>query len=588
MAGKRDRRARQAKREEAKLPSFAARRYGVLAVFALAASVLVWRAVDQQILEKDFLQSEGADRYLDRVDMVAHRGLITDRRGDVLALSTPVDSVAANPRVLRADSPALAPLAAALEIGQQDLRRKLARYSQRRFVYLKRRLPPGEAVHALDVARANELDGVHLEREYRRYYPAGEVFAHVLGFTNYQDEGQEGLELAYDDALRGSPGAKLVLRDGRRRVVDDVENIRSPHDGKNLALSLDGRLQYIAYRELKAAVKHNRAIGGTAVVLDVRSGEVLAMVNQPGFNPNGSRSSKGGRLRNRALTDVFEPGSTMKPFAVAAALELGSIQPGALIDTSPGFFKVGASRVKDHRNLGKIDLATLLGKSSNVGAAKVAMSMDKDDYWRVLDAFGFGRSTVTGFPGEASGQLISWRNWAQIDQATLSFGYGLSVTALQLARAYAVLANDGVSVPVSLLKLDESPRGERVISDQTAVDVRHMLETVVRPGGTAPQAAIPGYRVAGKTGTVKKLGPDGYSEDRYMAVFAGMAPASSPRLAMVVMVDEPRGTQYYGGQVAGPVFSRVMGEALRLLNVKPDDLRQPRARLAASDTGGAR
>jgi cell division protein FtsI (penicillin-binding protein 3) len=580
MGGKRDRRGRQVQREEAKLPSFTARRYFVLTVFALAASALVWRAVDQQILEKDFLQSEGADRYLDRVDMEAHRGLITDRRGDVLALSTPVDSVAANPRVLRADSPALAPLAEALEMSLDDLRQRLARASQRRFVYLKRRLPPGHAAHVLQVARANELDGVHLEREYRRYYPTGEVFSHVLGFTDHQDAGQEGLEYAYDGDLRGTAGSKLVLRDGRRRVVDDVENIRSPRDGKNLALSLDGRLQYIAYRELKAAVKRNRAIGGTAVLLDARSGEVLAMVNQPGYNPNSSRSSKGGRLRNRALTDVFEPGSTMKPFAVAAALELGAVQPNALIDTSPGFLRVGRSRVRDHHDLGKIDLATLLGKSSNVGAAKLAMAMDKDDFWQVLDGFGFGHSTVTGFPAEASGQLIYWRNWAEIDQATLSFGYGLSVTALQLARAYAVLANDGVLLPTSLLKLEQRPEGERVISEQAAAAVRSMLETVVQPGGTAVQAAVSGYRVAGKTGTSKKLGPGGYSDDRYRAMFAGMAPASDPRLVMVVMIDEPRGTQYYGGQVAGPVFSRVMGEALRLLNIEPDDLERPQTRLA--------
>ena len=580
MAAKRDKRVQQVKREEAKLPSFAARRYGVLAIFGLAACALVWRAVDQQILEKDFLQSEGADRYLDRVDMVGHRGLITDRRGEVLALSTPVDSVTANPRVLRGGSQALAPLAKALEVSPEELRQKLARYSKRRFVYLKRRMPPAEAAYVLEVARANGLRGVHLERAYRRYYPTGEVFAHVLGFADHQDAGQEGLELAYDEALRGTAGSKLVLRDGRRRVVDDVENIQSPRDGKNLAVSLDSRLQYIAYRELKAAVKRNRAIGGSAVLLDARTGEILAMVNQPGFNPNGSRSSRNGRLRNRAITDVFEPGSTMKPFAVAAGLELGVIQPGTVIDTNPGFMKVAGGKVKDHHNLKKIDLATLLGRSSNVGAAKVAMEMDRADYWQVLDAFGFGQSAATGFPAEASGQLIFWRNWAEIDQATLSFGYGVSVSALQLANAYAVLANDGVRLPVSLLKLDEKPEGVRVISDQTAVDVRHMLETVVQDGGTAPQAAVPGYRVAGKTGTVKKLGRNGYSDDRYLAVFAGMAPASDPRLVMVVMVNEPRGTEYYGGQVAGPVFARVMGEALRLLNVEPDGLQQPQLHLA--------
>ena len=580
MAARRDKRAKQVKRQEAKLPSFAARRYGVLAIFGLAVCALVWRAIDQQILEKDFLQSEGADRYLDRVEMVGHRGLITDRRGEVLALSTPVDSVAANPRVLRADSHALAPLALALDVSPDELRQKLARYSSRRFVYLKRRMPPAEAEYVLQVARANDLRGVHLERAYRRYYPTGEVFAHVLGFADHEDVGQEGLELAYDGELRGTTGSKLVLRDGRRRAVDDVENIQSPRDGKNLALSLDGRLQYIAYRELKAAVKRNRAIGGSAVLLDARTGEVLAMVNQPGFNPNGSRSSKNGRLRNRAITDVFEPGSTMKPFAVAAGLELGVINANTVIDTNPGFMKVAGGRVKDHKNLKTIDLATLLGRSSNVGAAKVAMKMDRADYWQILDAFGFGQPVSTGFPAEASGQLIFWRNWAEIDQATLSFGYGVSVSALQLASAYGVLANDGIRMPVSLLKLEGRPEGERVISERTASNVRRMLETVVGEDGTAPQAAVPGYRVAGKTGTVKKLGRNGYSDDRYLAVFAGMAPASDPRLVMAVMVNEPRGTEYYGGQVAGPVFSRVMGEALRLMNIKPDDLQRPQTHLA--------
>jgi len=580
MVAKRTKRAKQVKREEVVLPSFAIRRYTVISIFALAASVLVWRAVDQQILEKDFLQSEGADRYLDRVDMVAHRGLITDRRGDVLALSTPVDSITANPRVLRADSPALAPLAESMGMELDDLRRKLARYSQRRFVYLKRRLPPSNAAHVMDVAKAYKVRGVHVEREYRRYYPAGEVFSHVLGFTNAEDDGQEGLELAYDQALRGEAGAKLVLRDGRRQVVDDVENIQSPRDGKNLALSLDSRLQFIAYRELKAAVKKHRAVSGSAVLLDAKTGEVLAMVNQPGYNPNKSKSNKNGRLRNRAMTDVFEPGSTMKPFAVAAALELGTIKSGSIIDTSPGFFKVGTSRVKDKHDLGRIDVSTVLRKSSNVGAGKIAMTLDKEDFWRVLDGFGFGQPLSTGFPAEASGQLISHKNWAEIDQATLSFGYGISTSTLQLAQAYAVLANDGVLQPVSLLKVDQPEAGRRVISDQTAVDVRHMLETVVSNTGTAPLAAVSGYRVAGKTGTVKKLGRNGYSDNRYVGVFAGMAPVSDPRLVMVAMLNEPRGRQYYGGLVAGPMFAKVMAESLRLLNVKPDVLVQKPVHLA--------
>jgi cell division protein FtsI (penicillin-binding protein 3) len=587
VAARRNKRARQVRKAESKaLPSYAGRRYTVLGLFVLAALALIWRAVDQQILEKDFLQSEGSDRYLDQVEVPAHRGLITDRRGDVLALSTPVVSVAANPRVLGGDAQQTVALAKALKTEPEKLRARLARYSQRHFVYLKRRLPPAEAEHVMDVARAHDIRGVHLEREYKRYYPAGEVFAHVLGFTDVNDHGQEGLELAMDGVLRGEPGAKRVLRDGRRQVVDDVENIRSPRAGNHLALSIDQRLQFIAYRELKAAVKRHRAISGSLVLLDSRSGEVLAMVNQPAFNPNGDRSNRKGQLRNRALTDVYEPGSTMKPFTVAAALDRGTIRPNSVIDTSPGYFYVGRSQVKDSKNLGLIDVATVLGRSSNVGASKIALGLEKRELWTVMDRLGFGSSAQTGFPGEVAGQLSDYRRWAQIDQATLAFGYGISVTTLQLAQAYAALANDGVLFPVSLLKRDVPPKGHRVFGAETAAIVRHMLEAVVAPDGTAPDAAVPGYRVAGKTGTVKKFGPDGYSDDRYLSLFAGMAPARDPRVVMVVMLNEPRAGKYYGGQVAGPVFSRVMAETLRLLNVAPDAAIDPSLRMA--DAGGRR
>ena len=580
MAARRDRRARQVRREEKVLPSYVGRRYTVLALFLVAAASLVWRAVDQQILEKDFLQSEGADRYLDEVEVPAHRGLITDRRGDVLALSTPVDSIAANPRVLGTDIEQLLVLAKALELDPEELRGKLARYSQRHFVYLKRRLPPAEAAHVMDVAKAKGINGVHIEREYKRYYPAGEVFAHVMGFTDVDDTGQEGLELAFDQALRGETGAKLVLRDGRRQVVDDVENIRSPRAGNHLALSIDQRLQFTAYRELKAAVRRHQAISGSLVLLDVQSGEVLAMVNQPSFNPNGDRSNRAGRLRNRALTDLFEPGSTLKPFTVAAALDAGTIKADSLIDTSPGYFRIGRAQVKDSHNLGLIDVATVLSKSSNVGAGKIALALDKRDLWRVMDRLGFGRAAGTGFPGEAAGQLNDFRRWAQIDQATLSFGYGISVSTLQLAQAYAALANDGVMVPATLLKRDAPVKGERVFSAPTAVAVRRMLETVTTTDGTAPDAAVLGYRVAGKTGTVKKFGPQGYSDDRYLALFAGMAPAQHPRFVLAVMLNEPQAGKFYGGQVAGPVFSAVMAEALRLQNVAPDVAIDPSVRVA--------
>ncbi len=586
MAARRAKRARQVRREEKSLPSYAGRRYTVLALFVLAGLALVWRAVDQQILEKDFLQSEGADRYLARVDVPAHRGLITDRRGDVLALSTPVSSIAANPRVLGTDTQRVLVLAKALDVDAEGLRRKLARYAQKYFIYLKRRMPPADAAHVMQVVKAHKIPGVHVEREYKRYYPAGEVFGHVLGFTGDNDRGQEGLELAYDDVLRGDTGEKLVLRDGRRQVVDDVENIRSPRAGNHLALSIDQRLQFIAYRELKAAVRRHRAVSGSLVLLDVRSGEVLAMVNQPSFNPNGSRSNRAGQLRNRAVTDVFEPGSTMKPFTVAAALDAGVIRADSVIDTGPGYFSIGAAQVKDSKNLRAIDVATILRRSSNVGAAKIALAMDRKALWRAMDRLGFGSSVDTGFPGEVPGQLGDYRRWATIDHATLSFGYGIAVTTLQLAQAYATLANDGVRVPATLLKADAAPAGERVFSARAARAVRGMLESVVSDDGTAPEAAVMGYRVAGKTGTVKKIGRDGYSDDRYLALFAGVAPAARPRVAMVVMINEPRGKKYYGGQVAGPVFSAVMAETLRLLNVTPDAALEPALRVAAS--GAAR
>ncbi len=566
--------------------TYAGRRRFVLLLFLLAAGALVARAVDRQIFEKDFLQSEGADRYLDEVVVAAHRGAITDRNGVVLAMSAPVDSIGANPRLLRPDSEGLAGLARALGMGLDELRHRLARYSHRHFIYLKRRLPPAQAQKVLAVAREKGLKGVQVRREYRRYYPDGEIFAHVVGFTDVDDRGQEGLELAFDRELAGEPGLKRVLRDGRRQVVADVESLRMPRPGRNLALSLDQRLQYIAYRELKAAIRKHHARAGSVVVLDARTGEVLVMVNQPGYNPNGDRSSRGGRLLNRAVTQVFEPGSTMKPLVVAAALDAGVVTSGLKLDTSPGFLRIGRHQVKDHDNLGMVDLTTIIQKSSNVGAAKVALRMPKERLHGYLEKLGFGRETGIGYPGEVTGRLRPASRWARIDQATLSFGYGISVTALQLAQAYAVLAADGVRRPLTLLRRQRPPQGEQVLKAGTARMVRRMMESVVKPGGTATKAAIPGYRVAGKTGTVKKLGKGGYQERRYVSLFAGMVPASEPRLVAVVMIDEPRGKEYYGGLVAAPVFARVMDDALRLLNVAPDDLLSRQAvRLAGMEKG---
>lgn len=585
MSERRDKKLRKLQRAEKAQPSYVGRRRAVLVLFALAAMALVWRAADRQIFEKDFLQAEGADRYLDTVEVPAHRGVITDRNGAPLAVSTPVDSVVANPRVLRLDAESLRPLAKALDMGQDELRERLARYGRRHFVYLQRRLPPSRADEVMAVVKAHDLKGVRLEREYRRYYPDGEVFGHLLGFTNVDDRGQEGLELAYNDALSGVPGQKRVMRDGRRQVVDDIESISLPRPGKNLALSIDRRLQFIAYRELKAAALKHNAVSASAVLLDVRSGEVLAMVNQPGYNPNGDRANRGGRLRNRAITDVFEPGSTMKPFTVAAALELGKIKPDVLIDTSPGYMKVGRAMVRDHNNLGVIDLATLLSKSSNVGAGKLALNLPREAYWGMLTQLGFGEPTGIGFPGEVGGQLTHPSNWAMIDQATLSFGYGMSVTTLQLAQAYGVLAADGMRYPLTLLHRTERPAGQQVMGANTAAAIRHLLEGVVDDEGTGTRAQVPGFHVAGKTGTAKKVGRDGYSDKKYLALFAGMAPAKNPRLVLAVMIDEPRAGKFYGGEVAAPVFATIMGEALRLLNVPPDDRDPGNVRLARAGRG---
>jgi cell division protein FtsI (penicillin-binding protein 3) len=569
----------QPERAPAPLPDSRARRRLVLGMLGLALVALLWRAVDQQVLDGDFLRREGQLRHLRVVEMPAYRGMITDRHGEPLAISTPVHSVWANPRELSPDTRDLAPLARLLDLDLGQLQRTLAKRSERSFVYLKRRVTPDVAAHV----SALDLPGLGLHREYRRYYPSAEVTTHLVGFTDIDDRGQEGLELAYEDWLSGHPGKKRVLKDGRDRVVRDVENVQAPRNGNDLVLSLDRRLQFLAYRELKAAVQRHKARSGSAVMLDVRTGEVLALVNQPAYNPNGRRDSGAGQLRNRALTDVLEPGSTMKPFTVAAAMEAGRLRSDQLIDTSPGYFPVGRQLVRDHHNLGSIDVATVLRKSSNVGASKIALELTPEELYSFYAGLGFGALTDSTYPGEVAGSLPHFDGWSRFEQATLSFGYGLSVTSLQLARAYAALAADGVLRPVSLFKLspEQVPTGKRVMSASTAQTVRRMLESVVSREGTAPKAAVPGYRVSGKTGTAKKSIAGGYAKDRYQALFAGIIPASAPRLAMVVMIDEPSAGDYYGGLVAGPVFAEVMAGAMRLLNVAPDRIRTQQLRLAA-------
>ncbi len=562
--------------------SYRGRRNLILVVVASASLLLVWRAVDLQVVNKGFLQGQGDARYLREVTDPAHRGMITDRYGEPLAISTPVDSVWADPQVLAQARDSWPRLAKVLGIRNDVLVRLLAAKRDKEFVYLKRRVSPDIANKVMEL----KIPGVALAPEYKRFYPAGEVAAHVVGFANVDDVGQEGMELVYNDHLKGVPGAKRVIKDRFGRIVENVERVSEPEPGKNITLSIDRRLQYLAYRELKKAVKGNRADAGSAVILDVHTGEVLAMVNQPAYNPNNRGKLKSGHLRNRAVTDVFEPGSTVKPFTVAAALESGRFTPRTNIDTRPGKFRVGRKTIRDFRDYGVIDVSTVIQKSSNIGASKMALAISPEYLWNAFVSVGLGEVTGSGFPGESAGLLTDYGAWHEIERATVSYGYGLSVTTLQLARAYAALATDGRSMPVSFLRRNRADAEEAasmyepVFSGKSLSAVRSMLESVVVKGGTGTKAAVPGYRIAGKTGTVKKSGSGGYVEDSYLSLFAGMAPVSDPRLVMVVVINEPRGEEYYGGTIAAPVFSRVMAGALRMLDVPPDNLVKPGHRLA--------
>ena len=540
----------------------------VLIVFALVFSVLIARAVDLQILRRDFHDGEAKALQLRVVEIAARRGPITDRNDEPLAVSSPVDTIFAVPAKLAQARERIPELAEALGRSDESIMRDLSRYKNREFMYLKRHLAPETAAGVMRL----KVPGVNSQREYRRFYPAAEVTGHVVGFTNIDGEGIEGLEWAYDDWLLEQTGRKRVIKDRRGNIVEDVEQIEPAISGRPLAISIDLRIQYMTYRELKAAVARHKAKSASAVVIDVDSGEVLAMVNQPAFNPNSVGRYAAATRRNRAVVDVFEPGSSIKPFIVAAALESGSYGPASMIDTSPGYYQVGRKTIRDKRNLGRIDLTTILTKSSNVGASKLALSLQRDEIWSVLARLGFGSPTASGFPGESGGLVNDFQTWRDISVATLSYGYGLSVTTLQLAQAYATIGALGVRRPVSLLRLDERPAGERALSANSARMLIDMMETVVTDEGTGGRAAVPGYRVAGKTGTAWKSTAGGYSEDRYLAVFAGVAPAGAPRLAVVVVMDEPSAGEFYGGIVAAPVFSRVAAGALRMLAVPPDDV----------------
>jgi cell division protein FtsI (penicillin-binding protein 3) len=557
---------RGAKTKQQTARRFVGRLTLVMAFFALVASSLVARAVHLQVLDKDFLNQQADTRHLRTESITAHRGTIFDRHGEPLAISTPVDSIWMNPKEFASAIDKIPQLAKALELKSETLMRRITRSMDKEFLYLKRHLNPSAAQRVM----ALKLPGINVQREYRRYYPASEVTGHLVGFTNIDDEGQEGLELAMNYWLEGEPGAKRVLKDRLGRSIENVESIRPPHHGKDLRASIDLRLQYLAYRTLKAAVKSHNARSGSVVILDVKTGEVLAMVNQPTYNPNDRSQFVAERYRNRAITDIFEPGSSIKPLIVAAALESGQYRPSSVIDTAPGFVTVGAKKIEDSRNLGRISLTTILARSSNVGVTKLAMTLQPEQLWGTMTDFGLGEMTTSGFPGESAGMLTHYSNWRPISQATIAYGYGVSVTPLQLAQAYAAIGNDGVMQPVSLFAIDDSAQGEQIISGETAIAVRRMLEEVVRPGGTGTKASVDGYRVAGKTGTAWKFAKGGYSQDKYISIFAGLAPASDPRLATVVVIDEPSGELYYGSDVAAPVFADVMAESLRLLAVPPD------------------
>ncbi len=538
----------------------------VMAFFGLVAASLVARAVHLQVLDKEFLNRQADTRHLRTETIVAHRGAILDRNGEPLAISTPVDSIWVNPKQFATAIDRVPQLAAALDVKPEILLHRITRSMDKEFLYLKRHLVPQKAQQVL----ALDLPGINVQREYRRYYPASEVTGHLVGFTNIDDVGQEGLELAANNWLSGESGSKRVLKDRLGRSIENVESIRPPHHGRDLHTSIDLRLQYLAYRTLKSAVKSHNARSGSVVIIDVLTGEVLAMVNQPTYNPNDRSQFAAARYRNRAITDIFEPGSSIKPLIIAAALESGQYRPDSIVDTSPGFVMVGAKKIEDSRNLGRINLTTILARSSNVGVTKLAMTLQPDQLWDTLTQFGLGEMTSSGFPGESAGMLTHYSHWKPISQATIAYGYGISVTPLQLAQAYGAFGNDGIMQPVSLFAIDKASGGERILSSDTATAVRGMLEEVVRPGGTATKASVDGYRIAGKTGTAWKFAIGGYSEHKYISIFAGLAPASNPRLATVVVIDEPGGELYYGSDVAAPVFADIMSESLRLLAVPPD------------------
>jgi cell division protein FtsI (penicillin-binding protein 3) len=554
----------------------------VLLLCLVAFVLLLVRAFYLQGLNNDFLQAKGEARFMRIVEMPASRGAVMDRHGKPLAISSPVESIWASPSEMEIDNAQLTVLAKALNMDRRSLAGRIGE-KDKNFVWLKRQLSPDQAANVI----ALKIPGVFQQREFRRFYPAGDVTAHVIGFTGQEDQGQEGIELAQQALLSGAPGQRRVIKDRKGRIVEDIENLKAPREGKPLKLSIDERFQYLAHRELKAAVEANKAKGGALVMLDAKTGEVLALVNQPDYNPNNRANWNPKQARNRSVTDTFEPGSTFKPFAVSAALEAGIVKPETVIITGPGL-TIGAKTITDlpHRS-DQLTVAEIIQKSSNIGTAKIALQMPSEKLWSLYNELGFGSVPKTGFPGEASGRLRAVKSWKPIEQATMGYGYGVSVSALQLARAYTIFTNNGVLLPATFLKRDGDVIGKQILSAKTAKTMSQMLETVTQTGGTATKGAVPGYRIGGKTGTAHKLVNGEYADHLYVSSFVGYGPASNPRYIIAVTIDEPSAGKHFGGDVSAPVFSSVMSQALRMSGVLPDapQLREASAMPMAKERG---
>ncbi|MBL8405599.1 MAG: penicillin-binding protein 2 [Dechloromonas sp.] len=545
------------------LQGWRSRMVGLLLMGAFLA--LVMRGFYLQVIHNDFLQQKGDSRYLRDIEISASRGKIVDRNGDMLAVSTPMKTIWAIPGDARTmNGEQKRQLAALLDMGIRELDGKIA--SEKTFTFIKRQVSPETA----ERIAALKLPGIHQEREYRRFYPTGDMTAHIVGFTGVDDKGLEGVELAFQSSLLGRSGSRTVIRDRRGNIVEDVGATKPPQDGKDVRLALDSKIQYLAYTQLKEAVEKHGAKAGGAVVIDALNGEVLALVNWPTYNPNNREKLSGAQLRNRAITDTYEPGSVMKPFTAALALERGKVRFDTVINCAPGRMTIGPATISDAHPHGALTVAQVIQKSSNVGTAKIALGFSPKEMWDMFDSVGFGQAPNLGFPGEVNGRLRPWKNWRPIEQATMSYGHGIAVSLIQMARAYTVFARDGELMPLSLLKVDDTPpRGVRIFSPQTVKELRAMLEMAAGPEGTAPKARVPGYRVGGKTGTAHKI-EDGVYARKYVASFVGIAPISDPRLVVAVMIDEPSAGSHYGGDVAGPAFSQIMGGALRTLGIAPD------------------